>query len=191
MDFRKLLPITPVAYVFGTSQSHTQLAATYSRTGTTVTVTSNNHGHRVGHYIRFDATSGTATDGIFVVTSVTTNTFTFTHGTSGSTSGNCTLWYRNNYKRVNVHSVVPEGNGNSSNAYVNLDQTLSDTSYMTLCIPAGNAGSSGSTDDSNAGVRMCTEIDSTASRTTTAFKISGGAAAGLSSDYNHSVMVFV
>lgn len=64
---------------------------TYSRTGTTVTVTSAHHGLVSGDSVKLDFTSGSATDGVFAVTVVDENSFTVTHGTSGSTSGNVTL----------------------------------------------------------------------------------------------------
>lgn len=83
------------------------LTGTYSRTGTTVTVTATNHGHIVGHYVYLDFTSGAAVDGSFVVVSVANaNTFTVTHGTSGSTSGNVTLLRRSMRKGYGIQSVA-------------------------------------------------------------------------------------
>jgi len=65
---------------------------TYVRSGAVVTVTCTGHGLSVGNMIRLDFTSGAATDGNFLVSSVAdANTFTVIHGTSGSTSGNVTL----------------------------------------------------------------------------------------------------
>lgn len=70
-------------------------AATYSRTGTAVTVTTTTaHGYQIGQSVYIDATSGTLADGIYEVAASpapTTTTFTVTSGTSGSTSGNATL----------------------------------------------------------------------------------------------------
>lgn len=60
----------------------------YSRTGTTVTVTAPKHGLASNDFVTLDFTSGAATDGRFQVTVTDANTFTVTHGTSGSTSGN-------------------------------------------------------------------------------------------------------
>lgn len=83
------------------------LSATYARSGTTVTVTSTAHGYAVGHVVYADFTSGAATDGQFVITDVTANTFTFEHGASGTTSGNINL---NRVQlvagSVGVHSVT-------------------------------------------------------------------------------------
>jgi hypothetical protein len=83
----------------------TNLTGTYSRTGTTVTVTITGHGLVTGNTMYFNATSGSATDGFFTLTGDTANTFTFTHGTSGATSGNVTI-----YKGV-VGSYVTYRNG--------------------------------------------------------------------------------
>lgn len=66
----------------------TYYAATYSRSGTTVTVTLNNHGLVNGGTVFITITSGTATSGAYTVTNATTNTFTYTETESGATSGN-------------------------------------------------------------------------------------------------------
>ena len=70
-------------------------AATYSRTGTAVTVTtSTSHGYRIGQSVFVDATSGALVDGIYEVAASpapTATTFAFTTAASGSTSGNATL----------------------------------------------------------------------------------------------------
>jgi len=64
---------------------------TYSRSGATVTVTAANHGLSSNDYVKLDFTSGAATDGRFQVTVSDANTFSLTHGSSGSTSGNVTI----------------------------------------------------------------------------------------------------
>lgn len=66
-------------------------AGTYTQSGTTVTVTSvDNHNLSVGNTIYFDSTSGTAVDGFYTVaTTPGAKVFTFTAGTSLTTSGNC------------------------------------------------------------------------------------------------------
>lgn len=63
----------------------------YSRSGTTVTVTAPHHGLVDNDYVSLDFTSGAATDGRFQVTVVDVNSFEITHGSSGSTSGNVTI----------------------------------------------------------------------------------------------------
>ena len=68
-----------------------EIYGTYSRSGATVTVTAAHHGLVNNDYVTFDFTSGAATDGRFQITVVDANSFTFTHGSSGSTSGNVTI----------------------------------------------------------------------------------------------------
>ena len=64
---------------------------TYSQSGTTVTVTISNHGIAIGETVTLDFTSGSATDGTFIVaTSTDSNTFTVTASSSGTNSGNVT-----------------------------------------------------------------------------------------------------
>ena len=60
---------------------------TYSQSGTTVTVTRNNHRLQTGMTIRVDYTSGNAVDGDFTLTKVDDNTFTLTAASSLTTSG--------------------------------------------------------------------------------------------------------
>ena len=70
----------------------TALTGTYNRSGTTVTAMITNHGYSVGESVTLDFTSGAASDGIFeILTTADANTFTVTHGDSGTTSGNCTI----------------------------------------------------------------------------------------------------
>lgn len=133
-------PVVAWAYVNGSSS--TSLAGTYSRTGTTVTVTATSHGLVVNNQIYFDATSGTATDGPFVVTSVAdANTFTFTHGTSGSTSGNCSLLRIPILDSSGISSVNDLGTGSFS---FNFSTPRSDTNYASLAC-AFDTGADGST----------------------------------------------
>jgi hypothetical protein len=75
-----------------TNQSATigkSITGTYSQSGTAVTVTSAAHGLAVGNSIYTDPTSGTGVPGTYSVATVTgPNTFTYTAGTSLTTSGN-------------------------------------------------------------------------------------------------------
>lgn len=73
----------------------TYYAATYSRSGTTVTVTLNNHGIVNGGTVFVTITSGDATSGAYTVSSATTNTFQYTETESGTTSGNLKIDTRN------------------------------------------------------------------------------------------------
>ena len=75
--------------------------ATYTQSGTTVTVTKNSHGRAVGDSIVFDATSGAGVDGTFQITGVSTNFFTFTSGTSQTvSSSNCTFQFVNTFEQL-------------------------------------------------------------------------------------------
>lgn len=76
--------VTPTIRVRGT----TSTSATYSQSTTTITVTSTAHGLAVGDYVWLDFTSGTATDGTYVVATSAANSFTVTSTTSATTSGN-------------------------------------------------------------------------------------------------------
>ena len=76
--------VTPTIRVRGTSST----SATYSQSTTTITITSTAHGLAVGDYVFLDFTSGTATDGTYVVATAAANSFTVTSATSATTSGN-------------------------------------------------------------------------------------------------------
>jgi hypothetical protein len=84
-------------YVQGSAADLTGVPATYSQSGTTVTVTLNSHGIPSGNSIYLDFTSGGAStttpssDGIYTVSNVTTNTFDVTLVASLTTSGNVTV----------------------------------------------------------------------------------------------------
>ena len=65
---------------------------TYSQSGTTVTITVENHGLAVGDSVAIDYTSGSAVDGTFNVASVTNiNVFTVTAGSSATNEGNVSI----------------------------------------------------------------------------------------------------
>ena len=71
----------------------TSVSATYTRSGTTVTVTKSSHGLSTGMGIYADFTSGGALDGFYTITVTGTNTFTFTTAASGTiTTSNVTYW---------------------------------------------------------------------------------------------------
>jgi hypothetical protein len=66
--------------------------ATYARSGSTITVTSANHGLVNGGQVILDFTSGNGSDNYYTITSVAdANTFTVTDASSGTTSGNVTV----------------------------------------------------------------------------------------------------
>jgi hypothetical protein len=72
-------------------------SGTYAIAGsTTLTVTITSHGRAVNDVVYLNFTSGDAVDGYYTVTTVPTdNTFTVTHGTTITSSGNVTGYYSN------------------------------------------------------------------------------------------------
>ena len=103
------------------------LTGTYSQSGTTVTVTINNHGLLLGHSVSVDVTTGTGVDGVYTVTGVTdVNTFTYTAGTSLTTSGNITLLRRLIRGSGNVSSVMRNAVGDYT---VNFTIAMPDANY--------------------------------------------------------------
>lgn len=116
------------AYVSFDGSTLALLSGTYSRTLTTVTVTATAHGHKVGHKVYLDFTSGTAVDGLFDVVSVPdANTFTVTHATSGSTTGNVNLNRITLITSRNIHSAYRQATGVY---WVNFTDFMSNTNYV-------------------------------------------------------------
>jgi len=75
------------------SDPATSDAATYTQSGTTITVTKSSHGFSIGTFVDIDFTSGGATDGYFEVQSVpSSSTFTVTASSSATiSSSNCNI----------------------------------------------------------------------------------------------------
>ena len=109
-------------------------AATYSQSGTTVTVTLNNHGYLVGHSVHTTFSSGSGVAGNYTITSVATNTFTYTAGTSLSTSGNCSLVRATIRASANVHSVTFPATGVYQ---INLASAMPDANYAVIGLANG------------------------------------------------------
>jgi hypothetical protein len=84
------------ARVDGDSFTDLNTSGTYSQSGTTVTVTSANHGLSSSDSVQFDFVSGNAVDGTFTVTVTNANTFTFTAAGSLTTTGNVAFGKVNN-----------------------------------------------------------------------------------------------
>ena len=91
-----------------------EFSGTYSRSGTTVTVIAAGHGLKTGSlvYLNFTTGSPLPADGEFIITSVSTttvanDTFTITHGTSGTVSGN-----------VGIPRATITGSGNVSSVTI-------------------------------------------------------------------------
>ena len=124
------------AWVNFNGSANTNLTGTYSQSGTTVTVTATAHGLIVDSSIKADITSGTGVDGIYTVTAITdANTFTYTAGTSLTTSGNITLLRNTIRASGNVSSITDNGTGDYT---VNFTTALSDANY---CWSMGGDGS--------------------------------------------------
>ena len=86
---------------------------TYSQSGTTSTITITNHGLAIGDEVTIDYTSGSATDGTFLVASVTdSNVFTVTAAASATNSGNVsvTLSGASQYVCENWSKSIPYNN---------------------------------------------------------------------------------
>jgi hypothetical protein len=71
---------------------YSYLTGTYSQSGTTVTVTATAHGLTAGNTVYVEITSGNGVEGTYTVATVpNANSFTYTAGTSLTTSGNLYL----------------------------------------------------------------------------------------------------
>ena len=66
-------------------------AVSYSQTGTTVTVTHAGHDFNTGDTVYFNPLSGTADEGVYVITRISGSVFTFTSPSSETTSGTCNI----------------------------------------------------------------------------------------------------
>lgn len=130
----------------GTANSN--LSGTYSQSGTNVEVTLTNHGLTVNSVIYADITSGTAVDGTYAVSAIlSANVFTYTAGTSLTTSGNITLRRNTIRASYNVSSVTDNGTGDYT---VNFTTAMLDANYSvsgtTGALAANNVFVAGATD---------------------------------------------
>ena len=111
-------------------------SGTYSRTGTTVTVTLTGHGMSTGQGAFLDFTSGGGTDGFYTVTVVNANTFTVVDSVSGATSGNVdrTVHVRSSF---NVSSVTRAAAGGDYT--INFASAMPDANYCAVVTAGGNS----------------------------------------------------
>ena len=112
-----LFPANVISSVEVSGQDLPCKAATYSQSGTTVTVTLVAHGIAAGKSVYLDYTTGAAVDGTFTVVSApTADTFTVTAAASLTASGNVTVspW---------VGGFIASASGTTAN-YVGLDFVL-------------------------------------------------------------------
>lgn len=113
----------------GRTTVNSDINASYSQSGTTVTVNTSPtpHNFLAGSVIFNDVTSGTGVDGAYTVASVPDAfSFTYTAGTSLTTSGTCIL--RQNVIRAsaNVSSIADQGVGQYG---VNFTTAMPDANY--------------------------------------------------------------
>lgn len=161
------------AFFDGTSTA-ADVTGTYTRSGTTVTVTVTAHGQLINHEVYLDFTSGAATDGVFTVTSVAdANTFTITHGTSGTTNGNVTIKRRTLTAGFNVANI--SNNVTDTTYSVNFIVPFASANYV-----AGGMGTAGqgslvqaqsTTAFTAAKARIRTPVDNTDSSTATVTRV--------------------
>ena len=121
------------AWVDFATLATTVKTGTYSRTLTTVTVTSTAHGLTTGDQVYLVFTSGAAVDEQDAVTVTGVNTFTVTTTASGSTSGNVTIYVEKGARTIrgsgNVSSVTADGDFIYT---VNYTTPLPDANYAAL-----------------------------------------------------------
>ena len=92
--------------------TNADVTGTYSQSGFTVTVSVTAHGLATGNRIQVTIGTGTAVTGAYTVTVVNANSFTYTAGTSLTTSGNITLPRRLITEGTNITCVSYIGTGN-------------------------------------------------------------------------------
>jgi hypothetical protein len=118
------------AWVNFNGTANTNLSGTYSQSGTTVTVTATAHGLIADNSIYSDITTGTGVDGTYTVATVTdANTFTYTAGTSLTTSGNITLIRSTIRASGNVTTVADNGTGDYT---INFTNAMPDINYTVV-----------------------------------------------------------
>jgi hypothetical protein len=106
------------------------ITGTYTRTGTLVTANVTAHGHITGHRAWVDFTTGGALDGLYDVTRVDANTFTFNTVASGAiATSNLTLRRWTLRKALNVQSVGYDPSF-VSNMFVNFSTLAPDANYI-------------------------------------------------------------
>jgi hypothetical protein len=79
-----------------------RIASSYSRSGTTVTVTATAHDLATGNQVDITIITGNGNSGTYTITVTGANTFTYTDTSSGTTSGTATMVYQPNYSPSTV-----------------------------------------------------------------------------------------
>jgi hypothetical protein len=100
------LPILAVRYLKDSRDG------TYSQTGTTITVTLNNHGFQIADSVYLRFTSGSGVTSTLAITSITVNTFVCTAAAAVATSGNVAVFLSTTFgdtrwtqTRVQIRSI--------------------------------------------------------------------------------------
>ena len=109
-------------------------SGTWSRTGTTVTVTINGNGLTNGQRVFLDIAPGTTMrDGMYAVSNVSTNTFTVTSATTGSATGTVTMYTSiyaefDTYQTVSIPIKIPgEGILCENGIYIGMGPSVTST----------------------------------------------------------------
>ena len=129
-----LSPATVSLRNFAVADPTVSKSGTWSRTGTTVTVTINGNGLTNGQRVFLDVAPGTTMrDGMYEVSNVSTNTFTVTSATSGSATGTVTMYTSiyaefDTYQTVSVPIKIPgEGILCENGIYIGMGPSVTST----------------------------------------------------------------
>lgn len=123
-----------------TATTTANVSGTWTRSGTTATITVTGHGHMVGHKVYASFTTGGATSGLYdVVTVADANTLTITVPAAG-TSGNVTLLRKPIKASSGVQSVTYSNTAGIF--YVNFSTVFANADYAT---PTGSCNSGAGT----------------------------------------------
>ena len=129
-----LFPATVSLRNFAVADPTVFKSGTWSRTGTTVTVTINDNGLTNGQRVFLDIAPGTTMrDGVYAVSNVATNTFTVTSVTSGVATGTLTIYTSilaefDTYQSVSIPIKIPgEGILCENGIYIGMGPSVTST----------------------------------------------------------------
>ena len=129
-----LFPATVSLRNFAIADPTVFKSGTWSRTGTTVTVTINDNGLTNGQRVFLDIAPGTTMrDGVYAVSNVATNTFTVTSVTSGVATGTLTMYTSiyaefDTYQSISIPIKIPgEGILCENGIYIGMGPSVTST----------------------------------------------------------------
>jgi hypothetical protein len=129
-----LSPATVSLRNFAVADPTVSKSGTWSRTGTTVTVTINGNGLTNGQRVFLDVAPGTSMrDGMYEVSNVATNTFTVTSATTGPATGTVTMYTSiyaefDTYQTVSIPIKIPgEGILCENGIYIGMGPSVTST----------------------------------------------------------------